>query len=692
LIWSEEEALATEGTIGNNGGPFTPGRVTVAIVLSFLSSLFIWIVTPYSNFILNTGYVSDDYLPPSVLVLLLLGVLIINPVLLRIRRSWALNFKQIALIVGMGLVAVSIASSGLLGKLPYSLARQVRDAGEWQEIAGYYEHADLPPSLFPGEVGYHVDTEIARQFLVQIRPGEPIPWGTWLGPAASWLSFFVFVWMMCISLSGIVLPQWRQKERLPFPLTRILQSFMETPEDGRLLPPTFREKWFWIAALTVLFLHTLVGLNTYFPRALPAYQMDWNFWTMLTDKPWEYLPMYTKQGRFYFIVIGVSYFISARVSFSIWFFMVAYALYTMICTAYTPPFFVGVPIEHRSGALLTVTLMILWLGRARWLSVFRCAVRPRGSAHSAADRRDRNFAYMFCLGILGMLGWYVWAGVQVHWAVVLVAFIFVYQLVISRVVAETGIPVVGLYDEHFLHYFSLIPIRFLNGASAWFLGATSSILHGSNRTAVAAMAMQSLSLDETAQPRHQWRSARYFLLLLAMGFFICGAAHIYFKYNHSETLEIHPKTPNYMGTLRLYAAIDRVEEQMDGEWDETAYSRPAHMIFGAAMAGALQYASLTMPKWPLHYVGLLLSYTHFAETVWASVMIGWLLRVVPILFGGVRLYRRLRPLFMGLIIGEVLAAIVWFSVSGVLAFYGYDYRIVPILPFGSTYNSSTRFQ
>jgi len=466
---------------------------------------------------------------------------------------------------------------------------------------------------------------------------------------------------------------------------------METPEEGRLLPPIFREKWFWIAALAVFLLHTLVGLNTYFPRALPAYQTYWNLWTMLSDDPWQYLPMYFKEGRFYFVVIGISYFISSRVSFSIWFFMVAYGLYTMICTAYAPPFFVGVPIEHRSGALLTVTVIILWLGRARWLSVFRCAINPKGLAHSAADRRDRNFAYMFCLGVFGMICWYVWAGVQVHWAAVLVVFVFVYQLVIARVVAETGIPVVGLYDEHFLHYFSLIPIRFLKGASAWFLGATSSILHGSNRTAVAAMAMQSMSLDEDAPPRHQWRSARLYLVLLAVGFFICGAAHLYFKYHHSETLEIHPTTPNYTGTLRLYPAIDRVEEQMDGKWDETAYSRPAHMLFGAALAGALQYASLTMPKWPLHYVGLLLSYTHFAETVWTSVMFGWLLRVVPILFGGVRLYRRLRPLFLGLIIGEVLAAIVWFSVSGILASYGYDYRIVPILPFGSAYNSSTRF-
>jgi len=203
--------------------------------------------------------------------------------------------------------------------------------------------------------------------------------------------------------------------------------------------------------------------------------------------------------------------------------------------------------------------------------------------------------------------------------------------------------------------------------------------------------MQAMSLDEDAGPRRQWKNARYYVSVLVVGFFICGAAHVYFKYTHSQTLEINAGTPNYQGTLRLYAAIDRVEEQMDGKWDRTAFNRPGHMVFGAAMAGGLQYASLTMPKWPLHYVGLLLSYTYFGEMVWASVLAGWLLRVVPILFGGARLYRRLRPLFIGLIVGEILSAIVWFSISGILAYFGYPYRIVPILPFGSSYNSSDRF-
>jgi hypothetical protein len=290
---------------------------------------------------------------------------------------------------------------------------------------------------------------------------------------------------------------------------------------------------------------------------------------------------------------------------------------------------------------------------------------------------------MFCLGVLGMSGWLVWAGMQIQWAILLVGIICMYQLVVSRIVAETGLPVVGLYDEHFHHYFSLIPIRLVNGASAWFMGAMSSLLGGSGtRSSLAAFVMQSMSLDEKARPRRHWKTARYYVVALILTFFVCGAAHLYFSYHYSQTLDSNPEVPiSAWGSYRLNTAVEKLREHVKGEWDQPAYNQPAHMAFGAALAGGLQYASLIMPKWPLHPVGVLLAYTWFGHTVWMSVAAGWLLRVALILFGGARLYRRLRPVFIGLIIGEAMAAIIWFSVSGILALYGQPYKIVAILPF-----------
>ena len=671
--------MTTEGSENQTNASLTFGRGTVAVILGLLGSLFIWIVTPYSNFILKTGYISDHYLPASVLALLLVLVLLVNPILKIARGSWCLNFKQITLIAGVMFVAASISSSGLLRSLPYSLAGMVSVASEWQEGAQYFEKTDLPPELFPGKLVYREREDAVRDFLVRLPKGEPVPWHAWVHPAISWLGFFAFTWMLCISLAGIMLPQWQHNERLVFPLTRILSSITETPEEGRLLPPILGERSFWIAAAAVFCIHILAGLQIYYPQQIPAFRTSWNLVLLFAEEPLSYLPEYMKYGRLYFVIIGVAYFMSTRVSFSICFFMVAYAVYEVLSQMYVPPFFGEQPTAHRSGALVAMTITILWLGRARWLQVLRCAVRP---ADSDAERRDRSYVLMFIFGVLGMFSWLVWAGVQVPWAILLVGIVFVYQLVISRIVAETGLPVVGLYPDHFRHYLKLIPVRFVNMATAWFTGALASLVGTTSRVSVAAMAMQSMSLDEAAEPRHQKRTAWFYVVLLMMGFLICGSVHIYNSYQHSRTLDSSPETPiSSFGVYQLYETIDYMAQQLEGQWDEPEYNVRAHMAVGAALAGVLQYVCLAFPKWPLHPVGLLLAYTWYGQTIWMSVAAGWLLRIVLVFFGGARLYRRLRPLFIGLIVGEVFAAITWFSVSGLLALAGRSYKVVPILPF-----------
>jgi len=650
----------------------------VSLLLGLLGSLFIWIATPYSNFILRTGFISDDYLAPSVLAGLLLLVLITNPILITVRRSWRLNFKQIALIAGMMFVAASTSSTGLLRSLPYALAQQVSASNEFKTYAGYYEEADLPPSLFPGRLDYRENNDSIRHFLTKLPKGEPVPWSVWIRPAISWLSFFVFVWMLCIGIAGIMLPQWQQNERLVFPLTRILRSIMETPENGRLLPPLFGERQFWIAAGIVFCIHLLVGLQIYFPERVPAFQTSWNLSLLFTEEPLSYLPEYIKYGRFFFIIIGVAYFMSTRVSFSICFFMVAYALYAMLGQTYAPPFVADQITAHRSGALLTMAITILWLGRNRWLHVFRCSIRP---VLSETDRRDRNYGHMLGLGLLGMFGWLVWTGVQIQWAPLMVATIFIIQLVASRMVAETGLPVAGLTADHFRQYFHLIPLRLFTAASAWMLGAMGALIGTTSRVSVTVMAMQSMSLDEKSRPRRQWKMARSYVILLALGFVICGSAHIYNSYTHSRTLDPNPQAPiNISGIYQLYEPLEFIKQRGDGRWEEWGHNMPVNLALGAGLAGGLQYASLVMPKWPLHPVGLLLAFTDYGEIVWMSVAVGWLLRIVLIFFGGARLYRRLKPLFTGLIIGEAVAAIAWFTLSGLLVSMGLPYRIVPILP------------
>ena len=46
--------------------------------------------------------------------------------------------------------------------------------------------------------------------------------------------------------------------------------------------------------------------------------------------------------------------------------------------------------------------------------------------------------------------------------------------------------------------------------------------------------------------------------------------------------------------------------------------------------------------------------TRVTDQIWFSVMLAWLIKVVVLKYGGVALYRRTRPFFMGMIVGHIV--------------------------------------
>ncbi len=104
------------------------------------------------------------------------------------------------------------------------------------------------------------------------------------------------------------------------------------------------------------------------------------------------------------------------------------------------------------------------------------------------------------------------------------------------------------------------------------------------------------------------------------------------------------------------------------------------MAIGAGVCGTLQVCALRWASWPLLPVGYLFCNSPYTAEAWFSLMLGWLAKVLILRYGGVTLYQKARPVFVGLIFGEALAAGAWVIVSLILAFCGYDYLSIPMLP------------
>jgi hypothetical protein len=82
----------------------------------------------------------------------------------------------------------------------------------------------------------------------------------------------------------------------------------------------------------------------------------------------------------------------------------------------------------------------------------------------------------------------------------------------------------------------------------------------------------------------------------------------------------------------------------------------------------------------LHPIGLLLADTTAVNQAFGSIFLGWLIKVLVLRYGGGRAERAARPLFIGAIIGEVFATILWALVSGTLAVMDLPYEKVDLQP------------
>ena len=83
-----------------------------------------------------------------------------------------------------------------------------------------------------------------------------------------------------------------------------------------------------------------------------------------------------------------------------------------------------------------------------------------------------------------------------------------------------------------------------------------------------------------------------------------------------------------------------------------------HTILGGGIMAALMLARHHLLWWPLHPIGLAVNCTYFTQKTFFALFVVWGIKVVLLKVGGVDLYRRGRPFFIGILVGYVLAVAV----------------------------------
>ena len=76
--------------------------------------------------------------------------------------------------------------------------------------------------------------------------------------------------------------------------------------------------------------------------------------------------------------------------------------------------------------------------------------------------------------------------------------------------------------------------------------------------------------------------------------------------------------------------------------------------------------------WPLHPIGYAASTTFAMWFLWSSIFVAWLCKFAILRYGGVKQYKRTRPLFLGLIFGELLMIALLLIVEGFTGVRGHS--------------------
>jgi hypothetical protein len=654
-------------------------RTITAIAVGLVGAIFIWVATPVNNCLLFNAFISDDYLPVGAMLVMLVLVLAVNPLLCRWSPRFSLDGKQLALIFGILLVASVTPGQGLLRQLPYSLARSVQRASREQVWADRYKAMDPPPALFPGELRYGADVPVADKMLDKLDPGESIPWAAWLPPLLSWSGLLVPWWVMMLTMALIFLPQWRDTERVTLPLLEVHRLMVVPPEKGRSFPPVFRNKLFIVSCGIVFLVHTLGCASKYWSDSVPAIPFVWRLHECFTEGIWRYVPWWIHNIRVHFIYIGVAYFMARRVGFSIWFTRILFALWIMLANAYSPPYRGSDQTQLQFGAGLMIPLVVIWLARRHIKYVISTVFRrPKNDG----DRMHRMAAIGFAMSVLCMFAWLIWVHVHPVWALALIAVVFLFSLMITRLVAETGLPLIAPEIGGVYHVIRILPVAWRSAGSMFWAGIVGFLATQGNRVCAATMGLHALGLDPKAGPKKLGRLAGLLLVVLVLSLVICGGAHLAVSYSFDRML-------NQSGSLvsgdygvwhMLGDADGLLQDWHTGRIHDPGPGKGVFILYGAILALVLYILCLSSPRWPLHPVALVLG-AWYGWHIWFNVLIGWFLRVMITRYGGARAYSRAKPIFLGMILGEIMAVAVWVVFGGIRAALGLPYMTVDILPY-----------
>jgi hypothetical protein len=492
---------------------------------------------------------------------------------------------------------------------------------EWKEIFLKYVPSWLVVSDKPA-LDRYAQGESSIYLMNNLKP--------WLAPVFLWSGFTISLVLVMLGLTLVLSSRWVSEEKLSYP---IIQLPLNMVEDSFL-----KNKVMWLGFAASILLGTLNGLHFFFP-AFPSIGKPINIGQYFTEKPLNaigWLPIAVQP-----FAVGLGFFMPVELSFSCWFFYFFWKFERVLASmmGLRIPGFPFID-EQTTGAYIGFALVALWIARKHIVRIFRFTSK-------ATDQHSRGVNQLAIISIIvgaaGITAFCLKAGMGLKTIMLFFAGYFLISISIGRIRAELGSPV------HDLHFSGpgrmMVSLLGTQSFSRSDLTTTSFFWYFNRayRSHPMPCILEGMKLEERTGESY-FKVAMLVIFSSVLGTFFAFWSHLHIAYRNGAWGKMWP----------AYEAFNRLSN-----WITTPVGGNLAFVsafsFGALFVVALSIFRMRFIWFPLHPVGLVVSSSWGMNPFWFSIFLSWMMKFLILRYGGLRLYRKCVPLFLGFILGEFIA-------------------------------------
>jgi hypothetical protein len=472
-------------------------------------------------------------------------------------------------------------------------------------------------------------------------------WRAWVIPGLAWSGFVILLVFVMVCINVIVRKQWTEGEKLSYPIIQ-LPLYMTGDKTG-----FFKNKLMWMGFALAGGIDIVNGLNFLYPSIPGVGGKLYDLLPYITEKPWNAVG-WTPVAIFPYAV-GLAFFIPLDLSFSCWFFYLFWKLERIVASAIglrSMPDFPYIE-QQTSGAYIGLCIIAIWATRKHISSAIRTAMFGRSKGIDDSDEAVGYRVVFISMMVALILLMLFCLRLGMSFPVILTFLILYFALstAITRMRAELGSPV---HDLHFsgpdMMISKAVGARRLGGGDLTGL----SFLWFFNRAYRGHPMPHQLEGFKLAERSKASNRRMFFAMLIAIGL---ATPISFWAYLHAGYR---------IGGPYGYASqpFNRLQGWM---YNPTPPDHAATIAMAVGLISTMFLAAMRMRFiwWAFHPAGFAVSSSWSMNVFWSSIFVSWVIKLIILKLGGLKLHRRSIPFFLGLVLGEFVIGSLW-SLRGVI--------------------------